>query len=202
MDYNRDEQSLLLAVALDSIYSGLENGKPLRLNSGDYSGPLSAQRATFVTLNQGEALRGCIGTLEAQTSLVESVAENAWAAAFRDPRFAALTAAEVSDLSIHVSVLSPLMPVTVASEQELLARMVPGEAGWVLQENGNRGTFLPSVWSSLGEPAEFLRHLKIKAGLSQDYWSETLEIWRYTTDSFSAAVADIPSPGQDAPKAG
>ena len=192
MSYSSDEKSVLLAIALESIKSGLDHGKPLRLNIGDYSARLSAQRASFVTLNHGEALRGCIGTLEARTSLVESVADNAWAAAFRDPRFAGLTASEVSDLSIQVSVLSPLQPVTPASEQELLTRMIPGEAGWVLQEEDNRGTFLPAVWSSLGEPAEFLRQLKIKAGLSPDYWSDTLKIWRYTTESFSAAVADIP----------
>ena len=192
MSYSSDEKSVLLAIALESIKSGLDHGKPVRLNIGDYSTHLSAQRASFVTLNHGAALRGCIGTLEARTSLVESVADNAWAAAFRDPRFAGLTVSEVSDLSIQVSVLSPLTPVTPASEQALLTRMIPGEAGWVLQEDGNRGTFLPAVWSSLGEPAEFLRQLKIKAGLSPDYWSDTLEIWRYTTDSFSAAVADIP----------
>ena len=192
MSYSSDEKSVLLAIALESIKSGLDHGKPLRLNIGDYSARLSAQRASFVTLNHGEALRGCIGTLEARTSLVESVADNAWAAAFRDPRFAGLTASEVSDLSIQVSVLSPLKPVMPASEQELLTRMIPGEAGWVLQEEDNRGTFLPAVWSSLGEPAEFLRQLKIKAGLSPDYWSDSLKIWRYTTESFSAAVADIP----------
>ena len=192
MSYSSDEKSVLLAIALESIKCGLDHGKPLRLNIRDYSARLSAQRASFVTLNHGEALRGCIGTLEARTSLVESVADNAWAAAFRDPRFAGLTASEVSDLSIQVSVLSPLKPVMPASEQELLTRMIPGEAGWVLQEENNRGTFLPAVWSSLGKPAEFLRQLKIKAGLSPDYWSDSLKIWRYTTESFSAAVADIP----------
>ena len=202
MSYSSDEKSVLLATALDSIKNGLDHGAPARLDSGDFSARLSAQRASFVTLNHGEVLRGCIGTLEARTSLIESVAENAWAAAFRDPRFTALTASEVGNLSIQVSVLSPLQPVTVTSEQELLTRMVPGEAGWVIQEEGNRGTFLPAVWSSLGEPAEFLRHLKMKAGLSPDYWSDTLEIWRYTTDSFSAAVADIACPGQDVPIAG
>jgi len=193
MTCSSDEKALLLATALDSIRHGLEHGTPPQLDSGDYSTRLRAQRASFVTLNHGEALRGCIGTLEARTSLIESVTENAWAAAFRDPRFAPLSESEVNYLSLQVSILSPLQPVTVTSEQELLTMMVPGEAGWVMQEEGNRGTFLPVVWSALGEPAEFLRHLKSKAGLAPDYWSESLEIWRYTTDSFSAAVADIAS---------
>ena len=201
MPYSHDEKSALLSIALASINSGLQQGRPVRLNLGDYPAALTAQCASFVTLLHGEALRGCIGTLEAQTCLVESVAENTWAAAFRDPRFPALTAAEVNELTLQISVLSPLIPVSVASEQELLANMVAADAGWVLQEQGNRGTFLPSVWSSLGDPAEFLRQLKIKAGLAPDYWSDTVEIWHYTTDSFSAAAIDI-AHGQNQPSAG
>ena len=196
MSYSRDEQSTLLSIALDSINSGLQHGKPARLNTSDYSPPLTAQRASFVTLKHGDTLRGCIGTLDARTSLVESIADNAYAAAFSDPRFPALGASEVDDLSIEVSVLSPIEPVSVTSEQELLEKLIPGDAGWVLQENGNRGTFLPSVWASLGEPAEFLRHLKMKAGLTPDYWSDTVQIWRYTTDSFAAAVTDIAASAQ------
>ena len=196
MSYSRDEQSTLLSIALDSINSGLQHGKPARLNISDYSPPLTAQRASFVTLKHGDTLRGCIGTLDARTSLVESIADNAYAAAFSDLRFPALGASEVDDLSIEVSVLSPIEPVSVTSEQELLEKLIPGDAGWVLQENGNRGTFLPSVWASLGEPAEFLRHLKMKAGLTPDYWSDTVQIWRYTTDSFAAAVTDIATSAQ------
>lgn len=203
MSYSRDEQSTLLSIALDSINSGLHHGKPVRLNSADYSTPLAAQRASFVTLKKhGETLRGCIGTLEARSSLVVSIAENAYAAAFSDPRFPPLDASEVEDLTIEVSVLSPQEPVSVTSEQELLDKMIPGDAGWVLQENGDRGTFLPSVWESLSEPADFLRHLKMKAGLAPDYWSNTLQIWRYTTDSFAAAATAIVPSGHGAPNAG
>jgi hypothetical protein len=202
MSYSHNEQSTLLSIALDSINSGLHHGKPARLNSADYSPPLAAQRASFVTLKHGETLRGCIGTLEARSSLVESIADNAYAAAFSDPRFPELDASEVEDLTIEVSVLSPLEPVSVTSEQELLDKMIPGEAGWLLQEDGYRGTFLPSVWASLGKPAEFLRHLKMKAGLTPDYWSNTLQIWRYTTDSFAAAATTIASSGHGAPNAG
>jgi len=202
MSYSHDEQSTLLSIALDSINSGLHHGKPARLNSADYSTPLAAQRASFVTLKHGETLRGCIGTLEARTSLVESIADNAYAAAFSDPRFPALDATEVDGLTIEVSVLSPLEAVSVTSEQELLEKMIPGEAGWMLQEDGYRGTFLPTVWASLGEPVEFLRQLKMKAGLAPDYWSDALQIWRYTTESFAAAVTAIAPSGSDTSNAG
>lgn len=202
MTYSRDEQSTLLSIALDSINSGLRHGKPVRLNSADYSTSLAAQRACFVTLKHHETLRGCIGTLEARSSLVESIADNAYAAAFSDPRFPALDVSEVEDLTIEVSVLSPMEPVSVTSEQALLDKMIPGDAGWVLQENRYRGTFLPSVWASLGKPAEFLRQLKMKAGLTPDYWSDTLQIWRYTTDSFAAEATAIAASGRGEPNAG
>lgn len=202
MSYSSDEKSALLRLALDSISSGLKRGVPARLDCGGYPAHLTAQRASFVTLKHGDTLRGCIGTLEARTSLVESVADNAYAAAFHDPRFAALSDSEVDELTIEVSVLSPLESVAVASEQELLEKMLPGEAGWVLQDDGYRGTFLPSVWSSLHDPADYLRQLKIKAGLAPDYWSETLEIWRYTTESFAAAVAEIARSGHGTLSAG
>lgn len=202
MSYSADEKSTLLSIALDSINSGLQHGKPARVNAADYPPPLAAQRASFVTLKQGGALRGCIGTLEAHASLVESIADNAYAAAFSDPRFPALDTSEVEDLTIEVSVLSPLVPVAVTSEQELLEKLVPGEAGWMLQDNGNRGTFLPLVWASLGEPADFLRQLKMKAGLAPDYWSSTLQIWKYTTESFAAATTGIAVSGHGAPSAG
>ncbi|MGB5178268.1 MAG: AmmeMemoRadiSam system protein A [Gammaproteobacteria bacterium] len=202
MPYSPDEKSTLLSVALDSINNGLQHGKAARVNAADYPGPLSEQRASFVTLKHGNSLRGCIGTLEARTSLVESIADNAYAAAFSDPRFAALDASEVDDLTIEVSVLSPLVPVAVTSEQELLEKLIPGEAGWMLQDDGNRGTFLPAVWASLGEPADFLRQLKMKAGLAPDYWSNTLKIWKYTTESFAAPVAGIAASGQGTASAG
>lgn len=197
-----DEKSSLLSIALDSINSGLKHGVPAHLNCGDYPERLTRQRASFVTLKQGETLRGCIGTLEARTSLVESVADNAYAAAFRDPRFAALGDTELNDLTIEVSVLSPLNPVSFDSEQALLEKMIPGEAGWVLQDDGHRGTFLPSVWSSLSDPVEYLRHLKIKAGLGPDYWSKSLKVWCYTTDSFASPATEIARSGQGTFNAG
>ena len=59
----------------------------------------------------------------------------------------------------------------------------------VVQDGRHRGTFLPSVWDSLPEPAAFLQHLKTKAGLPTDYWSDQIRIYRYETESFSAPEA-------------
>mgnify|MGYP003408135884 FL=1 len=111
---------------------------------------------------------------------------NARASAFRDPRFRPLDAAEWSRVDLEVSVLSPLEPVAVQSEADLLARLVPGEDGLVIAWRGSRATFLPKVWDQLRDPVEFLRHLKHKAGWSPDFWAQDVEVWRYFPESVAA----------------
>ena len=186
MEYSAAEQSTLLQVACASIASGLQAGKPLAVDAAAYPAPLTEKRASFVTLTQDNALRGCIGSLEARRMLVEDVAHNAFAAAFRDPRFAPLQQQEFETLDVHISVLGTPEPLDVVSEVQLLEQLRPGVDGLILQEHHLRGTFLPSVWESLPQPEDFLRHLKMKAGLPAAYWSADMRVWRYTTESFSA----------------
>lgn len=185
-----EEREILLAVAEASIRHGLAADRPLAPATADYPEVLRSIRATFVTLHRHNALRGCIGTLEARHPLVEDVARNAYAAAFEDPRFPPLAMQELEGLEIHISVLSPSEPVAVASEEELLAQLRPGVDGLILEDRGYRGTFLPSVWESLPRPGDFLRHLKAKAGLSPAHWSDTLRVRRYTTESFGRPIVD------------
>ena len=68
-----------------------------------------------------------------------------------------------------------------------MSKLRPGVDGLVLEERGQRGTFLPSVWESLPSPRQFLAQLKVKAGLPADYWSDSIKVERYT-------VEDIKSP--------
>jgi AmmeMemoRadiSam system protein A len=175
----------LLRLARESIVHGLTCGRPLGVDPEDYAPELRAERAAFVTLKERGTLRGCIGHLEPVQPLVQDVAENAFAAAFRDPRFPPLQDGELPMLSIEISVLTLAEPVTFASEADLLGKVEPRRDGLILRAGAARGTFLPSVWESLPEPRDFLRHLKIKAGLRPDFWSEEVEILRYRTESFS-----------------
>lgn len=175
----------LLRVARDSIQNGLREGRPLRVRAQDFNDELQAVRASFVTLDRLGQLRGCIGHLEAYLPLVEDVAENAFAAAFRDPRFPPLAASELADLEIHISVLTPAEPMSFDSEADLLRQLRPGVDGLILQDGLARGTFLPSVWESLPEAEDFWRHLKLKAGLPENHWSDSLKVYRYQTESFS-----------------
>ncbi len=191
MAYSPSTRLSLLQVALSSIESGLASGTPETINSEEYSQQLRELRACFVTLKTGPSLRGCIGSLEAHRRLVVDVAANAFAAANRDRASRSSTVSELDSINIGVSVLGPSQLLTFDSQQTLLDMLRPGLDGLILQDRNARGTFLPTVWESLPEPTAFLDQLKIKAGLTADYWSDTLEVWRYSTESFSAPVPGI-----------
>jgi AmmeMemoRadiSam system protein A len=182
--YSSSQRESLLSLARQSILSGLENGMALKVTLSDYDQALRELRASFVTLHSEGRLRGCIGTLEAHRALAEDVAQNAYAAAFRDPRFDPLQRIEFDDLQLGVSVLTPSTELTFNSEQQLLAQLQPGKDGLVLEDGLHKGTFLPAVWEQLPTAEVFLQHLKIKAGLSADYWSDNIRVSRYYTESF------------------
>ncbi len=182
--YSAAERDLLLDLARDAIAQGLRHGRPPGVTSGDYPDHLQEPGASFVTLHRHGELRGCIGSLEAHRPLIEDIAHNAYAAAFRDPRFAPLSAAEFADLDIHISVLGPAQTMQFRSEADLLGQLRPGVDGLILESAGDRGTFLPSVWDQLPEAGDFLHHLKRKAGIAVDAWPKDIRVWRYVTESF------------------
>ncbi len=176
------EQSRLLDIARSSLKSGLSAGRPAEVDLETLPPRLREPRATFVTLEKNHDLRGCIGSLQPSRPLAADVAHNAFAAAFRDPRFPPLREDELPALEIHISILSPLEPLEFKSEEDLLRQMRPQVDGVLLADGFYQGTFLPSVWESLPDPHSFLRHLKLKAGLPADYWSDTIRAWRYTVE--------------------
>ncbi len=145
---------------------------------------LRADGASFVTLTQGGALRGCIGTLQAGRSLHDDVRANAVAAALRDPRFAALTAGELDHTRVEVSVLTPPQALTFDDEAHALAQLRPGQDGVILTCGRHRATFLPQVWQQLPEPETFMTRLKHKAGLPADFWSPDVQLSRYTVSKW------------------
>ena len=179
-----EEHILLRELVLEAIKYGLEQKNNLPVDTSRYPKSLQQPGASFVTLNKDGQLRGCIGSLEAYQPLVNDVAYNAYAAAFSDPRFPPVSEDELDHLEFHISVLTPAVPMEFESEQDLLEQLRPGIDGLVLEDGVHRGTFLPAVWESLPDKINFLRHLKQKAGLPPDYWSDTIRVSRYTTESF------------------
>ena len=178
------ERQRLLTLAKLSIREGLGSGRPLSVECQKLTPRLASPGTTFVTLKLDGQLRGCIGSLEAYRPLAEDCAENAFAAAFRDPRFPPVSVQEYPALSIHVSVLEPTRPMQVVSEADLLEQLRPGQDGLVLIHGDRQATFLPSVWEQLPLPGDFVRHLKRKAGLPDDYWSPMLQFGRYGVEEF------------------
>ncbi len=175
----------LLHLARGSIEHGVRHREPLPIDDADLSAALATPAATFTTLRMEGELRGCCGTLEASRPLAADVVHSAFQAAFRDPRFAPLGAAEVAAVKLEVAVLSPLEPVDVTDEADLIDQLQPGVDGLVILAGGRRATFLPKVWESLPEPHQFLAALKVKCGLLDDDWSEHFEFKRYRTTSYA-----------------
>ncbi len=165
----------LLSLARDSIEESLFN----KITSRNLSPWLTQTGATFVTLTKEGNLRGCIGSLQAARALAEDVAQNALGAAFRDPRFPAMTAAEWPQCRVEVSLLSTPKPVRFADEADLLEQIEAGEDGLIIEADGRRGTFLPQVWEDLADKRTFLSHLLRKAGLPADTRVTRCKVSRY-----------------------
>ncbi len=136
--------------------------------------------ACFITLTHENKLRGCIGTLQAHRPLGEDVKANAVAAAFRDPRFKPLTVTEFDAIEVEISLLSLLESVNFNDEADALRQLRIGIDGVVFQYGHHKSTFLPQVWKDLADPADFMAHLKYKAGLPPDFWDHEVKLSRYT----------------------
>ena len=145
---------------------------------------LKREGASFITLKREGRLRGCIGTLRAHRILGEDVKANALGAAFRDPRFKPLTVEEYAGLSVEISILSALEQLRFADERDALRQLRVGVDGVIFQSGHHHSTFLPQVWEDYKEPAEFLAHLKYKAGLPPDFWDAEVRLSRYTVSKW------------------
>jgi AmmeMemoRadiSam system protein A len=142
--------------------------------------------ATFVTLHwKNGRLQGCIGSIEPRFPIVDDVEHNVIAAACHDPRGRRVELGDLDALDIELSILSPLEPIEFHDEASALAAIRPGVDGIVLGWQGERATFLPSMWSRLPGVREFMQALKTKAGLPENFWRADVKLWRYAVDRHS-----------------
>jgi AmmeMemoRadiSam system protein A len=174
--YSCDERSFLVEVARQAIAAALEkrdyHPQPPTPN-------LSEPRGVFVTLHLNGELRGCVGQIVASEPLATAVAHSAVSAAFCDPRFMPLSAAESPLIQIEISVLSPLR--RILSEE-----IVIGVHGLLVMAGARRGLLLPQVATEFGWGVEmFLEQTCRKAGLAFDSWKQSgCEIYGFTTEKF------------------
>jgi len=134
----------------------------------------------FVTLKKHGELRGCIGYMVAETPVYKTIQDMAVSAAAKDPRFPPVRASELADLSIEISLLSPLELVTDTN------RIVVGRHGLLIRRGWYQGVFLPQVAPEQGwNLAEFLENLCYKAGLPADAWRDPeAELFWFTAEVF------------------
>jgi pyruvate formate lyase activating enzyme len=154
-------------------------------------------RGNFVTLTLDGQLRGCIGSLMPHGSLVEDVLQHACSAAFNDPRFEPLHRDLLPRLTVEVSLLSPLQPLTYTSEADLLRQLRPEVDGLLLEYQGRSATFLPQVWENLHDPCAFLLALKQKAGWPALFWSTNIKAWTYTAEAWRDEPRPVPPQASD-----
>jgi AmmeMemoRadiSam system protein B/AmmeMemoRadiSam system protein A len=181
LSYRAEHGRKLLQIARQSISAALGAG-------GEPGAPVAEEpwlresRASFVTLMQGDELRGCVGALEAQRPLAQDVAENARAAALEDTRFKPLTPGEFGHTGIEVSLLSTPKRLSFEDHADLIGRLRPGVDGIILEqrEEGKRATFLPQVWEGLSDPERFIARLRQKAGIAPDTDIRRCRVKRYT----------------------
>ncbi len=186
---NEGERLELLELARRSIARGFDL-RHLELPVADWSPALLEPRATFTTLMLAGELRGCCGTIEPQRALVQDVWHSAWSSAYSDTRFWPVSPREIHRLEISISVLTPLEPIAATNIAELVRCLRPGIDGLVLRCGTRQATFLPAVWKSLPDAAEFVEELKRKAGWSSSVWPSDMRAYRYRTDSFSSGAPD------------
>lgn len=136
--------------------------------------------AVFVTLRRGDgSLHGCIGGLEAERPLGVAVRRAGAMAATEDPRAREIRPEVAADLTVEVSCLGPMERLAVTTREDLLSVLRPGQDGLVLSWRGRRATFLPQVWESISDRAQFVDELWRKAGLPRGFWADDVEAFRY-----------------------
>lgn len=171
----RDRGSTLVAFARQCIRQELGGPRAVPPDDGWANEP----GATFVTLRwPSGTLQGCIGNLDFDRPIAIDVAQNAVAAATRDPRAKPLILGDVDRLAVELSILSPLE--AIESEGDIRV----GVDGIVVSWRERRATFLPAMWSQLPNLETFMRELLRKAGLPREVPRHDLTLHRYTADRY------------------
>ena len=180
-----EERSILLRLARQALENGVRRQLLGALDLSSLPARLREPGATFVTLTEGGALRGCVGALEAYQPLAEDVREHAIAAALQDYRFPPVLPQEVGRIEIEISRLTTPIPLEYEKLEDLLKLLRPGVDGVVLRDGLRRATFLPQVWEKLADPGGFLGHLCMKMGLDANHWRyHKLQVFTYQVEEF------------------
>jgi len=161
---------VLVKTARKAVTEFLSNGNRIKLES-DLEEKFSFNSGVFVTLNNPDGLRGCIGFPMPEKRLSYAIIEGAIAAATEDPRFPSVKTNELNDIVFEVTVLTPPVEIDVSDPTEYLEKIKVGRDGLIIKHSFSSGLLLPQVPVEYGwNVEEFLQHTCEKAGLSRDTW--------------------------------
>jgi MEMO1 family protein len=172
------EKKYLLALARDTIHRYLTTETvPLTRN---LQARMAFPQGAFVTLKKDGQLRGCIGHMSQEYELGRTVGAMAIQAAFNDPRFMPLQAAELNSIEIEISILTPMKPIKIPEE------IVVGRDGVLMIKGSNSAVFLPQVAvENNWKRDEMLDNLCVKAGLSKGCWKRDAKFQVFQAEVFS-----------------
>ena len=177
-EFSREERDFLLGLAHRAIAAAIHKSE---LSIEPPSAHLAEPRGAFTTLYRRGELRGCVGQVFPISRLYRTVAETAQAAAFQDTRFHPVTAEELPELKVSLSILSLLTPIR-ADEVEI------GKHGLLVSMSGIRGLLLPQVPLEHGwDRIQFLEQTCRKAGLPSNAWQSGATLEAFTAEVFSDA---------------
>jgi AmmeMemoRadiSam system protein A len=177
-DLTPSQKKYLLNLARQAISQYLKNKTTIQVDPEDKL--LKEKRGAFVTLKNGDQLRGCIGYPLPIKPLYQTIIEAAIAAATQDYRFPSVTPEELPQIKIEISVLT--LPRTIKDPGEIEV----GRHGLIISKGFHKGLLLPQVPVEWGWDREaFLRHACLKAGLPEDEWQKGVRIEVFEADVFS-----------------
>ncbi len=177
---SQNEKRILLKFARESIISNLESNKEKTDETSEIPEVMKLERGLFVTLRKDNNLRGCIGHIIPMGTLCEEIPKIAVMAAQEDPRFPSVVLSEVEDLTLEITILSPMLKISNPN------MVKPGKHGLLIKNGFYQGLLLPQVaidynWNR----EEFLSQTCLKAGLHSDAWKDDeTEISVFTAEYF------------------
>lgn len=171
------EGKTLLKMARKSIETYVRDNQKPQFDAD--SPALAEDSGAFVTIHKNGTLRGCIGTFASPNPLYRTVTEMAVSAAVNDPRFPPLSPAELDEISLEISVLSPLKEIKDPEE------IVIGRHGLYIIKGRQRGVLLPQVAIEHNmDREEFLENTCLKAGLRPGDWKNGATIFTFEAEIF------------------
>jgi AmmeMemoRadiSam system protein A len=171
------DRELLLSVARQALESRVFRFPP---PDPACSGPLALRCGVFVSIHNGDHLRGCLGSLSGDAPLARTLPHLGAAVADSDPRFPAVAAAELPHLHVELSLLTPERRIGTLDDIEV------GRHGLIVEQGRARGLLLPQVATEYAWDREtFVEHTCIKAGLAPGAWKNGARLHTFEALVFS-----------------